>query len=182
LKDDDRRIYTAQDMSGIAEQILVLVGKIREAKVCIEGSESVYFNVIGDAMEEFLDFPDVATLTERLVEIQNDPDSALDPSIFEERESTYKTDTPEESHILQRLTRNRLRAGERDYSFDDVHFDHLGRPPRAERIIDALREKIREQETLSGGIDLLLENVAAFQELHDAYTEVPKQDLKKELK
>jgi hypothetical protein len=167
LKDDNPH-WTAE---GLAEQTLVLLERIREAEVCMEGSEAVYLNVLGDLLETCDTLPNAKELAVMLEEVQNDEDGPANLSYLDE-ESPYKTDTPEESHILTSLTRHRIRGGEDVFMDEFAHYDHNSRPPRAEKIIEALGEKMRESQTLGGMVDLLVANTASFNELHKLYLEV----------
>jgi len=113
LKDDNPH-WSADDLAAIAEQTLVLLKCIEEAEVCGEGSEHVYFEVIGNVLGDCDTVPDAKELARRLEEVQNDVGDPMDADFLMsrlDRESPYNTDTPEESHILERLTRHRIRAG-----------------------------------------------------------------------
>ncbi len=166
----NERAGIAKDFSEIARLSLSLLELIRDAEICVKDSEYVYFNVISDALGASENIPDAAVLSRQLAEMQTESIETVNLSSLQARVGRRKTDTPEESYTLYNLTQNYIYENPKGMHFIDGEI----RDTRAKKIIGSISGKLREQKTLCGRLDILLERVPDFIELHDEYVAVAK--------
>lgn len=170
MNDRNEQTRTAQDFSEIARLSLSLLELIRNAAICVKDSEYVYFNVISDALGGSKAIPDAAALSRQLAEMQTDSIETLNLSSLQARVGRRRTDSPEESYALYNLTQNYIYENPNGMHFLDGEI----RETSAKRIVGSISGKLRDQKTLCGRLDLLLERVPEFIELHDEYVAVAK--------
>jgi hypothetical protein len=89
-----------------------------------------------------------------------------------ERRSKYKTDTPEESHILKMLLRHRIRVRGVNDTDNDHHYDPEACEPQAEKILCIIDTKLDGNMDAAEQLEMLEKYVPQFRELAELYERV----------
>lgn len=166
----------APSLDDLGNRIVAMAQDLLKAACADEDELYHFFQAIAYHVEENGADLSASELTEMLrsemailaaggVEEDSDPH-------WDELPSKYKTDTPEESHVLEMLLRHRIHVSGVDDLNTDDYYDPDARKPKAEKILDILDTKLEGDIGAAEQLDLLHKYAPQFCELAEFYESV----------